>query len=268
MGSGASSYARPRNSAGTNSCRGTCAIAANTLSSVTRRRRICSSTIARRAPPKSAGNTATPDFSPAFAPPTSSSSLNLNLSRGSRMFLPSSRRQNLFHLLERKLALFFAIVKMRRKTHACLRPIIDQNLPRQQFAAHLVGMRTIDRNRPGSFHGILRRIHSPSAQFRALHQPSSHAHRFRPNGLDSNRVQDIQPWLARVQRRNVRRAIEIAERILARSDSAGLEVKGPLVRNPPRQRRTQLCPQIFANIQMADAGPAAKPLQHPAHRKI
>src|ERR1700730_367813 len=222
MGSGASSYARPRNSACTNSCRGTCAIAANTLSSVTRRRRICSSTIARRAPAKSAGNTTTPDFSPAFAPPTSSSSLNLNLSRGSRMFLPSSRRQNLFHLLQRKLALFFTIVKMRRKTHACLRPIIHQNLPRQQFAAHLVGMRTIDRNRPRSFHGIFRRITPPPACLFPFQQARGHAHRFRPNGLDSNRVQDIQPRLARVQRRNVRRSVEIAERILARSDSAGL----------------------------------------------
>src|ERR1700688_1099053 len=232
MGSGASSYARPSSSACTNSCRGTCVIAASTPSSWMCRRRIWSSTIARRASAKSAGNrlTAAPDFSSSFAPPTSSAVI-LNLSRGSRMFLPSSRRQNLFHLLQRKLALFLAIIKMRRKAHACFWPVIHQNLARQQLAAHLVGMGTIDRNRPRSLYGIFRRIHSPPSRLRAFHQTRGHAHRFRANGLDPNRVQNIQPRLARVQRRNMRRPVEIAERVLARVDGAGLEAEGPLVRN-------------------------------------
>src|SRR6267154_3039982 len=161
MGSGASSYARPRNSAGTNSWRGTCAIAANTFSSLMWRRRICSSTIARRASAKFAGNrlTAAPGFPPGFAPRTSlPSSINLNLSRGSRMFLPSARGQDFFDLLEREVALFLAIVKVRRKAHTRLRSIVHQNLARQQFAAYLISMRAIDRDRAGTFRGILGRV--------------------------------------------------------------------------------------------------------------
>ena len=54
-----------------------------------------------------------------------------------RVFFPSPRLKNLSDLLDRQVALLFPIVKMRRKPNASFGTVIDENLPRQQFAAYL-----------------------------------------------------------------------------------------------------------------------------------
>src|SRR6267154_5528100 len=153
MGSGASSYARARNSAGTNSCRGTRSMHSRTRLLVTWRLRICVSTISRRACSESVG-VPPPEFPLA--------SIKSRRRSGSRMLLPSVRTQDVVHLLDCKVAFLDTIVKMGRKSHAGLRPEVHQDFPLQQFAAHLVSVRAVDRHGAGPFIGIFRRIDAPS----------------------------------------------------------------------------------------------------------
>src|SRR5882757_6589455 len=66
----------------------------------------------------------------------------------------------------------------------------------------------------------------------------------------------------------MRRAIEIAERIFARINRAGLESKWPAVCYPSGERRAQLSAQIFTHIQVSDTRAAAKPFQYAANSKV
>src|SRR5258708_25279547 len=76
--------------------------------------------------------------------------MNLNLTPGNRTFLPGARRQNFLDLLQREVALLFAVVKVRREAHARLGSIIHQNLAREQFAADFAGVGTIDGHPAGT----------------------------------------------------------------------------------------------------------------------
>ncbi len=66
----------------------------------------------------------------------------------------------------------------------------------------------------------------------------------------------------------MRRAVEVAERIFTRIDGAGLEAEWAAMRDPSRERGTQLGAQIFAHIEIADARSAAQPFQHAADSEV
>src|SRR5579885_2777646 len=101
-----------------------------------------------------------------------------------------------------------------------------------------------------------------------LEQPLGHAHGLLANCGRPHAVQNLQSRPARIERRDVRRAIHVAIGIVACVDRARLKVKRPPVREPARQRRLELRPQILAHIKVRHSRPAAEPLQHSAHRKI
>src|SRR5260370_153923 len=84
-----------------------------------------------------------------------------------RMFLPCARFQDLFHLREREVAFIFSIVEVWRDTHAGFGTVVDDDVPRKEFAANLMGMRTLDRNRPRALRGVFGSVHAPAARFAA-----------------------------------------------------------------------------------------------------
>src|SRR5712691_367586 len=155
MGKGRSSYACKRNSSETNSCRGTAAIAASTPPSVMPRRRNCFSSIsARRA--------AYSSFS--------------SMANRRCMFFPGASSQDLFHLREREFAFLIAIVKVRREPYTRFGTVVDEDVPGEEFAANLVGVRTFNRNCPGALLRYFRCVHAPAASTGAFDEPRSHAH--------------------------------------------------------------------------------------------
>src|SRR6267142_2626843 len=87
------------------------------------------------------------------------------------MFFPSACAQDLFDLREREVALFLAIVKMRRNAHAGLRPVVDEDLSRKEFAAHLERMGALDGNSSCALREIFRSVDAPAARLRAFDQP-------------------------------------------------------------------------------------------------
>src|SRR6266404_3347645 len=152
------------------------------------------------------------------------------------VFFPGARLQNLFDLREGEVALFLAIVKVGRNTHAGLGPVVDEDLPRQEFAAHLEGMGALDGNSSCALRGIFRSVDAPAPRLRALDQSRGHSNRFFADRGDANFVEDIQSGPAGVERRNMRRAVQIAKGVFARVYRAGFECKWPLVRDPSGQR--------------------------------
>src|SRR5580693_9360455 len=82
-----------------------------------------------------------------------------------RMFFPGSCSENLFHLCQSEVTLFFAIVEMRRNTHARFGPVVNEDLTREKFAADFMGMRADDGNSSRTLCGIVRRVHKPAARF-------------------------------------------------------------------------------------------------------
>src|SRR5216683_2319717 len=115
---------------------------------------------------------------------------------------------------------------------------------------------------------FFRRVHPPAASTSAFDKPRSHAHRFVANRRNANLVKNLQSRLARIERRYVWSAVQIAERVVARIVGTGFESKGTAMRDPPGERGTQPGAQIFADVKVGDTRPTAQPLEDSAHRKI
>src|SRR5882672_9090759 len=185
-----------------------------------------------------------------------------------RMFFPYACFQNLFHLRERRITFLLAIVEVRRNADARLWAIVDKDVPRQEFAANFISMRTLDRNRPCALRRLLRCVHAPAASSSSFHKPRAHAHGFLADCVDADLVDDLQSGLARIERRDMRSTVQVAEGVVARIDGAGLERKRAAMRHPSRKRGTQLGAQIFAHVKVGDARSPAQPLQDSPHCKI
>src|SRR3989440_1334213 len=247
MGKGRSSYACERTSSGTNSCRGTVAIAESTRGSMPPRRRNCFSIIPARC--------AAYSFFPSMRNRRS-------------MFFPRARFEDLFHLRERKITFIFAIVEMRRNAHAGFGTVVDEDVPREEFTTNLISMRALDRNCPRARHGILRGVHAPATRLGAFDEPRGHAHRFFADCHNANLVENLQSGFARIERGNMRSAIQITERIVDRIDRSGFKRKRIAMRHPSCERGAEFGAQIFAYIKVSDARSSAEPLQDAADRKI
>src|SRR5690348_16899301 len=88
-----------------------------------------------------------------------------------RVLFPRAGLQNLLHLREGEVALFVAILKMRRNAHAGFGTVIDKNVACQKLAANFVRVGAFDRNGSGALRPILRRVDFPSACLRPLDEP-------------------------------------------------------------------------------------------------
>src|SRR5215472_15516647 len=141
------------------------------------------------------------------------------------VLFPGACFQDFVHLVEREVAFLFAIVKMRRQAHPGLGAVVDKNVARKKFAANFVSVRAFDGNGSGAFCWILRCVDVPAAGLRALDDTRGQTQRFLANGADSDLIENIESRLAGVESGNMRCAIEVAEGIFARIDSAGLERK-------------------------------------------
>src|SRR6266851_6430245 len=177
MGKGRSSYACERSSSETNACRGTAAIAASTPPSVMPRRRNCFSII-------SAHCAAYSFFS--------------SMRDRRCMFFPRACFQYVFHLRQREIAFLIAIVEVRREAYTGFGTIVNKDVPGQEFAAHLVGVRTFHRNRPRALLWFFRCVHPPAASPGAFDKPRRHAHRFFANCRNADLVKNVQSRLARI----------------------------------------------------------------------
>src|SRR5580692_5757390 len=129
-------------------------------------------------------------------------------------------------------------------------------------------MRAIHGNSSRTLRRIFRSINGPSVRFRSFKQTRRHAHGFFSNRANSGFVEYVQARLAGIQRGNVRRAIQIAEGVLAGIYRASLKCKGALVRKPARDHRLQLRAQILSHVEIAHAWSAAQPFQHATACKI
>src|SRR5712692_8818096 len=247
MGRGRSSYACERSSCGTNSCRGTSVIAASTAGSLMPRRRNCFSIISTRC---------------------AAYSFFSSMSNRRHMFFPRACFQDLFHLRERNVALILSIVEVWRDAHTGFRAVVDDDLPGEEFPANLVSMRAFHGNRPRTLRWVFRCVHAPAASPGAFDEACGHAHGFLADCSDASFVDNLQSGLARIECRDVWSAVQIAEGVVARIDSAGLECKWTTVRDPPRKRGAQLGAQVFAHVQVGDPRSATEPLEDSAYRKI
>src|SRR5437879_3837833 len=129
-------------------------------------------------------------------------------------------------------------------------------------------MRAVNGNRPRTLLRFFRCVHPPVTRQGACDEPRGHTHGFFANGRNANLIENLQSGLARVERGDVRRAVQIAERIIPRIDGARFERKRAAVSAPPRERGTQLGAQIFADIEVAYARPATEPLEDSTDCKI
>src|SRR6266849_7396247 len=108
------------------------------------------------------------------------------------VLFPGARCQDLFDLCEREIAFFLAIVKVGRKAHTGLGPVVDEDLPRKEFAAHLERMEALDGNSSGTLRGIFRSVDPPAPRLRARNQTGGHSNRFFADRGDTNFVENIQ----------------------------------------------------------------------------
>src|SRR5207245_10850010 len=199
---------------GTNWCLGTANIAARTAASEMPRRRNCFSIISARC---------------------GAYSLVSSMRNRCGVFFPRVCLQNFFHLCKGELAFFLAVVKLLRKAHTGFGPVIDQNFPRKKLLANFIRVGTFDGNGSRSLCWILRRVDGPPAGFRALDETRRPADRFLANRMYPNLIEDLQAGLAREQRGNVRRAVQVPERVLTRIDRASLKREWPAMRDPARE---------------------------------
>src|SRR5437667_10070330 len=184
------------------------------------------------------------------------------------MFFPCACFQDLFDLRSRNTRSSVAGVQMRRDAPTGFGTVVDEDVPREKYAANLISMRALDRNRSRALRGILWRVHAPVARSGAFDEPRGHAHRFFADCHNANLVENLQSGLARIERGNMRSAIQITERIVARIDRTGFKRKRIAMRHPSRERGAELGAQIFADVKVSDAGSSAEPLQDAADRKI
>src|SRR5260370_27647581 len=129
-------------------------------------------------------------------------------------------------------------------------------------------MRAFHRNRSGSLGRVFRRVHAPAASSSAFDEARGHPHGLLADCSDAGLVDDLQSGLARIERGNVRSAVQIAEGVLARIDGAGFESKGAAVRDPACERGAQLGAQIFAYVQVGATRAATEPFEDSSYRKI
>src|SRR6267378_2763400 len=184
------------------------------------------------------------------------------------MFFPGARFQDLFDLCEREVALFLTIIKMGRNAHPGLGPIVDEDLPREEFAANLVRVWTFDGNGSCALCGLFRGVHTPAARLRSFNQSRRHSNRLFADRGNTNFIENVQSGPAGVQRRDMRRAVQIAKGIFAGVNRAGFECEWPPMCDPSGQRGAQFRPQIFAHVEVSNARAATEPFQNAAHRKI
>src|SRR5215472_5786944 len=247
IGKAQSSYARDRSSAATNSWRGTASIAASTARSSIPRRRNCFSIISARCEAWSLRSSMRHRFGVPF---------------------PGAGFQDFVHLGEGKVALVFAIVKMRRDAHSGLGAIVDEDVAGKKFAANFVSMWAFDGDGSGALRRIFGSINFPTAELRAVDKTRGQVQRFLANGADADLIKNFQTRLTGVESGNVRRAVEVAERVFARIDGARLKRKRAAMRHPAGERWFQLSAQIFTDIEVCDAGSTAQPLEHATDREI
>src|SRR6266403_5930624 len=131
------------------------------------------------------------------------------------VFFPRARFQYLFDLCEREIAFFLAIVKVGRNPHAGLWPVVDEGLPRKEFAAHLERMGAFDGNSSCALRGIFRSVDWPAPRLCAFDQSRGHSNRFFADRGNTNFVENIQSGPAGVERRNMRCAVQITKGVFA-----------------------------------------------------
>src|SRR5215813_549381 len=91
------------------------------------------------------------------------------------VLFPRAGFQDFFHLVERKVALLLAIVKMGRNAHTGHGTVIDKNVAREEFAADFIRVRAVYGDRSRAFRWIFWRVDFPSAGLCVLDEPSGHA---------------------------------------------------------------------------------------------
>src|SRR5260370_24065853 len=185
-----------------------------------------------------------------------------------RMSFPRAGMKNLFNLREGKVAFLLAIVEVWRDTHAGVGTLVHDDVAREEFATNFMSGRAFDGNRPCPLRGIFGGVHMPAARAGAFDEAGGHAHRFVADRRYANLVENLQPRLARVERWNMRRAVQIAEGIFAWLDRACFEGKWAAMRDPAGQRRAELGAQIFANVQVCHSRSATEPLENSPDGKI
>ena len=121
---------------------------------------------------------------------------------------------------------------MRREAHARLRAVIHQDIPRHKLPHHLLRVRAIQGNRAAALGWVARRVDAPAAGESPLDQPLSLPEGLFPNPLDADLGDHLEPRLASVERRDLRRPVHEAVGIFGEVNRPDFEIKRRLVRNP------------------------------------
>src|ERR1700722_11956512 len=129
-------------------------------------------------------------------------------------------------------------------------------------------MRAIDGDGAGTLCGIFRSVDAPAVRFGGGQKPLRHAHGFLADGGYADFVEDLESRLTGVQRRDMRGAIQEAERIIALVDRTNLKSKRAGVRDPTGERGPQLAAEVFPNVEIGYAGAAAEPFENATYGKI
>src|SRR5580700_185919 len=119
---------------------------------------------------------------------------------------------------------------MRGDADAGLGAIVDEDFAGEEFLANFGSVRAVDGDGAGALGGIFGGIHAPAARFGGIEQSRRHTHGFFADSGYANLIEDLEAGTASIERGDVRRAIEKAERVFPAMDGAGFESEGTLMR--------------------------------------
>src|SRR5262245_6981244 len=143
------------------------------------------------------------------------------------------------HSLHARAHLVLGVVEVRRHAQPRLRPEVDDALAREQRLTDLVGGRDVERNGAAAYPPVQRRPHAEPSALRLLDQQRGETLALLPDRGQPRGGDRRDAFLAREQRRHVRRAGEEAPGVVAVVLALRRERERLLVRGPARERRPQ-----------------------------
>ncbi len=173
------------------------------------------------------------------------------------MALPGASFEDFTNLRKGKIDFVVEIIKVRRDTDAGVGTIVDQDIASEQFAFYFLGVRAVDGNSAASCFGGFRRIYLPAQRFGAIEKALGLFLGFFPDLLNAHLANYFKSWLAGVESRYVRSAIQKTIRIVTKLVGSDFELEGMLMGAPASKSRGEFLAQIRPHIQIGDAWPAA-----------
>src|SRR5579884_3832196 len=167
-----------------------------------------------------------------------------------------------------KVQLVVGRVEVRGDANAGAGAVVGQDVAAGQLLRDLFAVWDIHHHDAAARLRITARAHREARLIGQIDEPLRLAKRFGADGFDADLVDDLVAGTRRVQRGNVRRAVEEAEDVRRVLDGAAFEGERPAVRHPARRAGTQFCEEVGADVQITGTRTSAQPLHRTAGGEI